>query len=241
MTGPAEHPPSGYATGGPIEPGSVMPSLGYGCGWLARPVADFWRDGQPVPAGRLTMPDWDDAEVTALLENFLAGRPLPAAGPALLISDEARERISAALLTEAELLFADASNAVEPKPAIEPVDWDDLVDFYGQVDPPQMPRAIVADERTWDALRRVAPVVPRQHVTSLGAPFAGSLGNLLSIPVVVHREPRRARHVRRTGPLVGRRAWHAGALRVARLQRRVDRRAARRVRQAAPAVYGMFW
>jgi hypothetical protein len=208
-----------------------------GLGQEPRPVADFWRDGQPVPAGQLTMPDWDTPEMRALMEDFLAGRPLPARAGTTVI--ESTGPIADSFIRD---LFE--SSRAEPAPAPSwtdtPVTWDDLVDLYGQVDPPPLPRAIVADERTWDALRRVAPVVPRQHVTSLGAPFAGSLGNLLSIPVVVRREPRRARPVRRTGPLMGRRARHAGALRVARLQRRVDRHAARRAPRPAPAVYGVF-
>lgn len=214
MTGPAEQPPHGYVTGGPIEPGAVMPDLDYPCRWMVGP------------------------EMQALMGDFLAGRTLPAPAGASVI--ETSGPIADSFIRE----LVESSRA-EPAPAPSwadtPVTWDDLVDLYGQVDPPPLPRAIVADERTWDALRRVAPVVPRQHVTSLGAPFAGSLGNLLSIPVVVRREPRRARPVRRTGPLDGRpRARHAGALRVARLQRRVDRRAARRAPRPTPAVYGVF-
>lgn len=103
-------------------------------------------------------------------------------------------------------------------------------------DAPRPPRVVVVDERSWATLRRAMPAAP------VGRLFGGVLGNMLDIPVVVRREPRRARPVRRTGPLVlvGRRARHAGMLRVARLQRRVDRHAARRAPRPAPAVFGVF-
>lgn len=201
-----------------------------------RPVADFWRDGQAVPQGRITLPDWwDELAVQAWLDGSSSGRPLPDSAGTQAI--ETSGPIAPSAIRE---LFESFDTRPAPPWAVKPVRWDDLVDLYAQFDPTPLPKVIVADERTWNALRRVVPVVPADRVIPLGAPFTGTLGSLLGVPVVVHREPRRARLARRTGPLVGRRARHAGALRVARLQRRVDRRAARRAPQPARGVFGVF-
>ena len=156
------------------------------------------------------------------------------------------ERINAEMRALQVLMEGIASSAlrefvkaltVQPVPslAVNPVRWSDLADLYGQFSSPAVPKAIVVDQRTRDALRRVGLASPAES-----PPFMGALGDMLGIPVVVRRDPRRTRPVRRTGPLVGRRARHAGALRVARLQRRVDRRAARRAPRPTSAMIGVF-
>ncbi|MEU4804337.1 hypothetical protein [Actinosynnema sp. NPDC023587] len=123
-------------------------------------------------------------------------------------------------------------------PVAGQITWDTVVDLYkqfGQAD--DVPKVVVIPERQWEALRRaVSPTLASEMATTLSfvtAPFGG-------LRVVVAPTPRTRRvPVRRTGPLLGCRARHAGALRVARLQRRVDRRAARRRRPVASVAYAV--
>lgn len=195
-----------------------------------RPVADFWRNGGATPQPQ-HMPDWFDPAMQAYVDDFMAGRPLlPPAGAEVIEARDWDTIASSAIRN----LFESSEAQPAPSWVTEPVRWDDLLDLYGQVDRPLVPRVIVADERTWNALRRAMPGEPGRPT------LAPSPYGLPGIPVVVRREPQRRRPARRTGPLHGRRALHAGRIRVARLQRRVDRRAARRAPQPARGVFGVF-